>query len=241
MNLVTRSFSPDVIAYFRAGTSDAFVLDEVIENRIYRRKKIDFDVNPKERWLDLGANIGAFALYCRLRGASTVCFEPDPDCFEILKLNAPSSELRPFAVTASYDESLPFWKGKLSNNFSKATSIKSGNLPKHPSGSLRNLHASVLQDRVFDGIKMDIEGSEGELIDQWLLPKCNKLVMEYHSSRDKSIPNLKRRLEILKERFGVVSYPPEYDRIISEGGNSSYEGSQLTYFDRMIFCKDPRC
>ena len=87
---------------------------------------------------------------------------------------------------------------------------------------------------------MDIEGSEGELIDQWLLPKTEKLCMEYHSSRDKSIENLKRRLGILKDKFKIVDYPPEFDRIISQGGNTSYEGSQLTYFDRMIFCKEPR-
>jgi len=240
MNLVTRSFSPDVIAYFRAGTSDSFVLEEVIQNRIYRRKKIDFDVNPKERWLDLGANIGAFALYCRLRGATTVCYEPDPDCFEILKLNAPDSILHKLAVTSREESSIPFWKGKITNNFSKNTSIPSPNLPKHPSGSLQNIHGSFLVDQEFDGVKMDIEGSEGELIDQWLLPKCQKLCMEYHSSRDKSIENLRRRIEILKSKFKIVSYPPEYDRIISEGGNSSYEGSQLTYFDRMIFAKEPR-
>lgn len=98
------------------------------------------------------------------------------------------------------------------------------------------MYAGCLTYQQFDGVKMDIEGSEGELIDQWLLPKCNKLVMEYHSSRDKSIENLRRRLEVLRGRFEVVSYPPEYDRIIAAGGNTSYEGNQLTYFDRMVFC-----
>lgn len=240
MNLVSRSYADGITAYFRPQTSDSRVLDEVIDQRIYRRKRIDFDVKKGERWLDLGANIGAFAIYCRIKGATAVCFEPDTTCFEILKLNAPSFELRPFAVTASHEETLPFWKGKLSNNHSKATSIPSSGLPKHPSGSLQNLHGSLLLEREFDGVKMDIEGSEGELIDQWLLPKCQKLCMEYHSSRDKSIENLRRRLGILKEKFKIVDYPPEFDRIIAAGGNESYEGSQLTYFDRMIFARDPR-
>jgi FkbM family methyltransferase len=238
MNLVTRSYADGIIAYYRQGTSDSAVLEEVIENRIYRRKKIDFDVQKGERWLDLGANIGAFALYCRIKGAAAVCYEPDPDCFKILELNAPNFILHRLAVTSRRELTIPFWKGKLSNNFSKATAIPSPNLPKHK--ELQNIHASVLRLYSFDGVKMDIEGSEGELIDQWLLPSCQKLCMEYHSSRDKSIENLKRRIGILKDKFKVVSYPPEYDRIIQDNGNASYEGSQLTYFDRMIFAKEPK-
>jgi len=240
MQLTIRPYSESVVAHFRANTSDEFVLNEVIEQRIYRRKKINFDVEAGERWLDLGANIGAFALYCRLRGAGAICYEPDPTCFKILELNAVSCICHNSAVTVSREPTLPFWKGKLAHNFSKATSIPSPSLPQHPNGHLPNTYAGILRESSFDGVKMDIEGSEGELIDQWLLPHCNKLVMEYHSSRDKSIENLKNRLEILKNRFSVVSYPPEYDRIIQAGGNDSYGGNQLTYFDRMIFCKDPK-
>jgi FkbM family methyltransferase len=238
MTLATRSYGDGIIAYFRSNTSDEAVLNEVIDQRIYRRKRIDFDVEKGERWLDLGANIGAFAIYCRIKGAIATCYEPDPDCFRILRLNAPDFKCHELAVTARAESHLPFWKGKLSNNFSKATSIPSPNLPTH--GELPNMHASLLMNENYDGIKMDIEGAEGELIDKWLLPPCEKLCMEYHSSRDKSIENLKRRLDILKERFKIVSYPPEFDRIIAAGGNESYAGHQMTYFDRMMFCRDPR-
>lgn len=230
-----------VAAYYRPNTSDEFVLDEVIEQRIYRKKRIGFDVEKGEQWLDLGANIGAFAIYCRIKGAKALCVEPDPDCFEILKLNAPSPDFSRWntAITTSKESAIPFWKGKLTNNFSKATAVSSKGLPTHPNGELNNTHAEVFNGSFYDGIKMDIEGSERDLIDQWLLPKCNKLVMEYHSSRDRSVENLTRRLEILKSKFKVVSYPPEYDRVIRDHGNS-YKTDYLTYFDRMIFCKDPK-
>lgn len=235
MELAIKNYSKNVLALYRPNTSDLFVLEEVITNRIYRRKKINFDVEAGERWLDLGANIGAFALYCKLRGATAVCYEPDPDCYAILRQNVPEFEKHRMAVTAWTDPQIPFWKGKKPNNFSKATALSSPGLPLHPSGMLPNMCAGSLIGS-FDGIKMDIEGSEGLIIDSWLLPHCNKLVMEYHSSRDKSVRNLKRRLDILKSKFEIVSYPPEYDRIIAAGLNASYEGSQLTYFDRMIFC-----
>lgn len=225
----------DIPVTFRDNSSDPYVLQEVIVNRIYRRKKIGFDVEQGEHWLDLGANIGAFAVYCKLRGATAVCYEPDPDCYALLKQNVPEFERHRMAVTASKALALPFWKGKKSNNHSKATAVESPGLPKHPSGMLPNFWAGYLLNQHYDGVKMDIEGSEGDLIDQWLLPKCNKLCMEYHSSRDKSIVNLKRRLEKLKEKFEIVIYPPEYDRIIAAGSNENYEGSQLTYFDRMVY------
>lgn len=233
MNLVKQYGT--LTAHYRPNTSDLFVLEEVITNRIYRRKKIDFDVQPGERWLDLGANIGAFALYCKLHQATAVCYEPDPDCYALLRQNVPDFVCHPVAVTNRHEPELPFWKGKLHPNHSKATAVVSPNLPRHPLGALQNVHAGCLLDQEFDGVKMDIEGSEGPLLDEWLLPRCNKLVMEYHSSRDKSVDNLRRRLETLKQHFEVVSYPPEYDRIIAAGSNTSYEGSQLTYFDRMVF------
>jgi hypothetical protein len=76
----------------------------------------------------------------------------------------------------------------------------------------------------FDGVKMDIEGSEFGLIDNWFLPRCQKLVLEYHTSRDASFENLQRRLEVLESHFKNVKrpacfetgkgFPPRFDQKI---------------------------
>ena len=88
---------------------DERILKEVLHG-IYRRKSIGFDVCSGERWLDLGANIGAFAIYCELRGAQTVSYEPDQECFEILKKNlSRKSQAVCSAVTASDDKLLTFY------------------------------------------------------------------------------------------------------------------------------------
>lgn len=236
MNLSKKRLTDDITIHFRMNTSDEFVLEEVLTNRIYRRSRPAFDVQPKEHWLDLGANIGAFALYCRMRGATAECYEPDPACFDILTMNAPDFQCWCRAITNSHEKLLPFWKGRKFNNFTKATTIHSSHLPRHPQFNLMNEHGSILVNRQYDGVKMDIEGSEGPLIDEWLLPRTNKLCMEYHSSRDPSVSNLKRRLDILRQHFAIVHYPPEFDRIIAADGNDKYHGQQLSYFDRMIFC-----
>jgi hypothetical protein len=56
------------------------------------------------------------------------------------------------------------------------------------------------------------------------------LVLEYHTSRDPSADNLKRRIGILKRTFPNVMYRPEYDRLMTEGGTVK------TFFDRLIYC-----
>lgn len=215
--------------YYRPDTSDERVLTEVITNHCYRKVSFDFDVEQGEKWLDLGANIGAFAVYCRLRGATAVCYEPDHDCYTLLTKNAPTFTCHNEAVTHHPRQCLPFWSSNKDDTHTRGTCfpqrMKKGSEPVE----VRNFWAKRLTG-TYDGIKMDIEGAEFGLIDEWLLPPCEKLVFEYHTSRDPSLENLARRLEILKEKFKEVKYPPEYDRMLEQG-----EGKPFA--DRVIFCK----
>lgn len=216
--------------YYRPGTSDERVINEVIFNHIYRRQRARFDVWPQEHWLDLGANIGAFAVYCLIRGATAECYEPDPECYEILKLNVPELQCHNVAVTNKMTKSVQFWKGRLQNDHYRATAYPTKGLPDHPDKYLINKWGKFLLHTECDGIKMDIEGAEAGILDeQWIPNSCRKLCMEYHTSRDPSIANLARRLDYLKRRFRHVSYPPEYDRLIAAGVDTK------TYFDRMVF------
>lgn len=232
--------------YYRDGTSDERVLTEVVHKRCYAKRKIRFDVERGERWLDLGANIGAFALYCHLREALAVCYEPEPACFDILGKNILEIQSTMLegkkrfrvikrAVIGSdfYDTGVPMWRHSNPDTHSRASTfpLRGGqpfSCPAAYSGNLEDAHGA------FDGIKMDIEGAEGQIIDNWALPNCNKLVLEYHTSRDPKIKHLRQRLEALKDHFKIVSYPPELDRLCDSG----YDESK-TFFDRMIFCKDP--
>jgi|GEM_PF-4709651 len=218
-------------------SGDENVLKEVLVNGSYRKRNIDFDVEPGERWLDLGANIGAFALYAREREADEViCYEPEIECFDLLEQNVPEFETIRAAVTvASRDSRIPFFVRP--DSFSRGTVC---NVPRFlVRGTVPNIWAGSLIDEEFDGIKMDIEGSEGPILDDWLLPKCKKLVLEYHTSRDHSAANLGRRLEILKSKFKIVSYPPEYNRAVAMGGRIMTHPPNIIRFDRLIFCRNP--
>jgi FkbM family methyltransferase len=220
--------------FYRPETSDEKVLTEVVDRHCYRRSRIGFDVEQGETWLDLGANIGAFAVYCRTRGAKSFGFEPDPFCYAILKMNMSNSKTGisekdgycNSAVTNRKEPWLQFYKGRRESDHYRGTAIPTKSMPK--SEVVNNCHGSCLRNFTFDGVKMDVEGSEGGLIDEWLMPKCKKLVIEYHTSRDPSAANLKRRLMILRSKFDHVKYPAEYDRIISAGVDVK------TFFDRTI-------
>lgn len=244
MRTRTRTFE-GLKVHYRPGikndpSSDEQALEEVLVRRAYRRTRSGFDVEQGERWLDLGANIGAFALYCRLRGAQAVCYEPEPGCFGLLQKNAKGFKLINAAVTAHSAEFISFSKSSNpQNNYRNTECVVRGYVPIPP---VRNVYGGVLTGQKFDGVKMDIEGSEGPLIDDWLLPHCSKLVMEYHTSRDPEGAHLVNRLAILKQHFEHIHYPTMFkklERYYEEPGADLPKGFPPRY-DQLIFCWGPK-
>jgi FkbM family methyltransferase len=208
---------------YRDGTSDVNVLREVLFRRCYRRVGLGFDVYPGEHWLDLGANVGAFAVYCLSRGATAECYEPDASCYGLLARNADGCVTHRAAVTASRDRVVSFRVPAGGVDFSRGA--------VDPGGSMVVAN-TLIGDLAgpYDGVKMDIEGAEHAILDAGVLPSCRKLVLEYHLSRDDDLDALGRRLAWLKRRFGRVAYPPELDRLAAARGRGR------SYFDRLVFC-----
>lgn len=225
---VTSDHFGGMFAKYRPNTTDERVLHEVLEKRVYRRVRIGFDVEEGETWLDLGANIGAFALYCKLRGATATCYEPEPAGFSLLRENVPEFKCARSAVTTSRSTEVPFYMPNDVENLCRGTVYPM--LRNREVGTVPNVFIDGFRNMTFDGVKMDIEGAEMDILDRGVLPICEKLVLEYHTSRDGSIENLETRLAFLKSKFKEVDYPPEFDRLIQEGIGKPY-------FDRLIFCK----
>ncbi len=227
--------------FYRAGagepSSDEQAMAEVLEKKAYRKIRAGFDVEPGERWLDLGANIGAFAAYCRSRDAGQiVCFEPEPENFKILAKNAGlKAQLFNMAVTGQKAETVTFRKSANPQNHYRGTTFPVQGYVDLP--PVRNLWAGKLREMYpegFDGCKIDIEGSEGMILDEWLLPKTRKLVLEYHTSRDPLVNHLQFRLNQLRRHFKYVKYPKAYDDAIA--GES---GTYRPRFDQLIFAWEP--
>ena len=99
----------DLKFYVREGTSDEKAFREVIEKNSYQRKY--FQIESGEEWIDLGGNVGAFALMVLKNNAKVKIYEPDPfSCRMIeknLKLNNFDADIIQKAVVSS-DEKLAF-------------------------------------------------------------------------------------------------------------------------------------
>jgi hypothetical protein len=121
-------------------------------------------------------------------------------------------------------------------------SVYSGKMFKaHSSETLPNKHAAFLSTLTVNGLKMDIEGSEFEIIDKEYLPTCQKMVLEYHLSHDTNLSHLRARLEILKKRFSQVRYSGTLDRMLQSNSEDvkDYLQERFGYvwiMDPLIFC-----
>lgn len=236
--IITSKVVMGMEVFYRPNSSDESIIKEVIEGENYIKPSVGFRVLPGETWLDLGANVGAFAVYCHSCGAVAHCYEPEPKCFQVLKNNTnyPGFQCFQEAVSTSTTLTLCFQRNEKSRGRFSPPSVHSrGSLLRW--GTKRDGQTILVRNKnikeikyPYDGVKIDIEGGEFALLDAGQLPICKKLVIEYHSTRDKNLENLGRRLRFLKSVFEVVSYPPELDRLIEKGGQSR------TMFDRLIFC-----
>ena len=160
----------------RQDTTDERIVEEVF--RVYHKH---FDVEEQEIWYDFGAHIGAFTCYAASKGAYVNSYEPVPDNYELLLenigLNQPFLHpimVWPYAVTCDgRDVNMvitPYNYGACST-FMWTT----GKMITVPS-------ISVWEENIPDGacVKMDIEGSESEILPCLPLDRISKLVFEYH-------------------------------------------------------------
>ena len=190
----------------RADTTDLKAIEEVIKKRAYGSTLRRGVVSPEvgETWLDAGANIGAFSVWATgICGAKRiVAIEPESDNLFLLQTNVHQNDLAERitilqgAVTASQSGT-----GMLYLCSGEKNKYRHSLLPKKRGNQapcrLFNFW-EMLSGYLFDGIKMDIEGTELSLLDASRAWPCRKLVFEYHFNADRSIPNFRHRMQALE-------------------------------------------
>lgn len=145
-----------------------------------------FFMNPTI--LDIGANIGAFALWAQHRfpGAKIHCYEPHPESFKLLETNTAyiKPNLHNYAVGLNVGMKV-LYAGK--NNSGEA-SLKEG---CRGVDLLRGVHVEVRHPEVLpeaDILKMDTEGCEVEILTELLNRgrKFKAVLFEYHNEDDRA-------------------------------------------------------
>lgn len=201
----------------RKDTTDEKVIKEVLTTAVYQKPTINFYPCEEEVWLDLGANIGTFALWALSRNVRHVyCYEPEPENYELLirnlNNNYHSSTCRWDAVphgvaVESGDINLYLCKGEY-NKYRHTIFAKRGR---------KSIIISVdsfleIMDHIKPtGVKIDIEGAEISILesvkpDDWTRWQTQKLVFEYSFDIDPSIPRFLKIIQTLKQYFTVVNY-----------------------------------
>lgn len=190
----------------RKGSSDLKALEEVVGSNSYERKGFKLG---EERWVDLGANIGSFAVLAASRGAHVTAYEPDPDSFSLLSENIALNRLgsrvkavnaavvwdeRPHVVLHVNGARKNYWRNSVLKTWKGGTSVK-----------VRAVH----HEKVFDGkahCKVDIEGCEMPILEALERPPGVRLVFEWSFDVDPSIPRFSACMAKLRGWYSNVVY-----------------------------------
>lgn len=198
--------------FCRPGSSDEKTFNEVVVKKSYERRC--FQIEKDEEWLDLGGNVGAFTVLASSLGARVTTYEPDPANTLMIKKNLALNGMVPriipkavvhddrVAVTLNLWPKGQSWRNSIVRN-------KSGTTPL--TVFCQNFYKLA---KPTDCVKMDIEGAEIEILENWPEGfKVKKLVFEYSFDVDPSVARLRRILDKLRPSFNELKYNSQIEKI----------------------------
>ena len=184
----------------REGTSDEKTFNEVIVNNTYQKK--DFKIKKGEHWIDLGGNVGAFAVLALSKGATVDIYEPDPFSCKMIEKNLKVND---------YDANI-FQKAVVANDKKKMTMYVGNNMNVWRNSLYKNwgnekftidcVHYEnvIKKDSI---VKMDIEGAEMAILESMKeFPK--KMVYEWSFDIDPSLTRYRQILKKMKKRYKSI-------------------------------------
>lgn len=164
-----------------------FTLNEIYLDHVYDIPGVDLATCHSV--LDLGANMGVFALYVASRSPAMVhCFEPESTNYEVLQRNLAVNRARAKAYRMALSTSCG--TGHLSLEGSSAEYALGRAQGKSEAVECVDWDRlfEVTGIRAFDFVKMDIEGAELEILESTsdeCLRRIGALSMEWHHATEK--------------------------------------------------------
>lgn len=149
--------------------------------------------------VDIGANIGAFSIWCktRFRSSSVICYEPDSRLIPHLKRNC-----EPFGIIVKNSAVTPIKNPSLFHGDTPlCNSVYKWNRSSGESEQCEGIHPDCLP--ACDILKIDAEGSEADILENIkFIPLY--LIIEWHSYN-----LLMRCLEAMRGKMRIVSLTHE--------------------------------
>jgi FkbM family methyltransferase len=172
--------------------NEVFRIRNIFEEHEYRIPPLYIPTGPLTI-VDIGANVGLFALYMKnlRQDCDVYCFEPAAQTVELLKRNiGDDPRIRVFPYALSNGEGMADLHLHPDNG--GENSLKS--VDKSPPGHTIRVQvkdaATALQSiglTYVDILKIDTEGSEVDILESLLplLPYVGVVMLEYHSEKDR--------------------------------------------------------
>ncbi|MBT4431709.1 MAG: FkbM family methyltransferase [Nitrospinaceae bacterium] len=183
-----------------------------------------FEINHNDTAVDLGANVGVFSMIAATLGKKVIAVEAQSGVLDEIRLNAKKNDLMDKI-------SIEFGMiGSESGLFSDYNGLESAShYGKKPPILSMNKILSRHNLKVIDFLKIDIEGSEFDLLNRdtaWL-STVKKIAMEVHPEFGK-VENLKTKLE--SEGFFVSIFSLECKRV--DETNRGFDGNCFVFAKR---------
>ena len=193
--------------YAREKTSDEKTFDEVIVRNVYEKQY--FKIKTGEHWIDLGGNVGAFALNAISKGATVDIYEPDPfNCKMIeknLKLNNMNANIHNLAVVANDMKKMTMYVGNNMQVWRNSLYKNWGN--QKFTVKCINFNEVIKENHC---VKMDIEGAEMPILEAMtVMPK--KMVFEWSFDIDASITRYREIVKKMQSNYNNVHAPSYSD------------------------------
>ncbi len=188
--------------FVRVGTLDEYIVKE--QSQYFKL----FDLKMTDRFLDIGANIGATAAFTADKVHKVFCYEPDVDNFKLLTINTDKlNNIYRFnlALVGNDDATRKLYLNIQKNKATHSFLVKRGR--DKVTVSCRNINYAIKLHKI-NVIKMDVEGAEYELLTSMnysSISKIDELIFEYHFTilkYDKYFELIK----LMKKRFSYVKY-----------------------------------
>lgn len=215
--IIVQTPKKDAKFYLRENSSDQKSVDVTWKKKSYYRPTLPFKVEPGEKWVDLGANIGAFTVHAAMNGAMVKAYEPQVDNLAMIamniQLNNVSHMVNVIRGAVVPDESdgkeLQFFESTNPSSFRRHTLygnyLNSKTKKNVKMTTVKGIGFSKVIAGGFDCVKMNIEGAEIPIIKTWNKnPGIRKMVFEYSFDMDNRTKTYKEVVDLLKTMFRTV-------------------------------------
>ncbi len=204
----------------REDTQDEYIINEQFRGGIGGDYK-HMQLNSEDCVLDLGGNIGIYALANSKRVKNIVSFEPDKSNKDIYEKNMQDNnikncEVKQYAVVGNEDKERKFYLSTKKNMGAHSLLVKRGR--EEIVVPCMNIN-DVLKLDNFNKLKIDIEGAEYEVIKGIKSFKgIESMVIEFHFNilgKEKYY----EIIEILKQHYNKIKYNNNKDDSIDPKDN----------------------